>query len=333
MLEKSTISFIMKLEKRDGGCEVFDIMTMAENIKTYRNKRGLNQYEFAEKLGISPQAVSKWECGQSCPSIENLCVISEILDVSIDTLIGENSDSEKMMIGIDGGGTKTEFVLFSESGRILKRIVLDGCNPNTVGMEEAMNILQLGIDTLMKIKGKISGIFVGAAGLDSGNNTSKIKKMLKEKYPKVKIQCENDIYNVIACGKNLDRCVAAISGTGMIIYANQNGNLKHFGGRGYLLDKGGSGYHIGRDAICAAQDARDGIGEHTILTDLVVPVICRKYYNEILKPVQGVMISRHGQRRAPLTSHTILRSIFRGDAHYHCCTVCRDCRLHRQKVH
>ena len=81
------------------------------------------------------------ECGQSCPSIENLCVISEILDVSIDTLIGENSDSEKMMIGIDGGGTKTEFVLFSESGRILKRIVLDGCNPNTVGMEEAMNIL------------------------------------------------------------------------------------------------------------------------------------------------------------------------------------------------
>ena len=57
MLEKSTISFIMKLEKRDGGCEVFDIMTMAENIKTYRNKRGLNQYEFAEKLGISPQAV------------------------------------------------------------------------------------------------------------------------------------------------------------------------------------------------------------------------------------------------------------------------------------
>ena len=74
---------------------MFDIMTMAENIKTYRNKRGLNQYEFAEKLGISPQAVSKWECGQSCPSIENLCVISEILDVSIDTLIGEDDDRNR----------------------------------------------------------------------------------------------------------------------------------------------------------------------------------------------------------------------------------------------
>ena len=133
----------------------------------------------------------------------------------------------------------------------MNRIVLGGSNPNTVGMENAINILQLGIDTLLRIKGKISGIFVGAAGLDSGNNTSKIKKMLKEKYPKVKIRCENDVFNVIACGKNLDQCVAAICGTGMIVYANRNGNLKHFGGRGYLLDKGGSGFHIGRDAICA----------------------------------------------------------------------------------
>lgn len=123
--------------------------------------------------------------------------------ISIDTLLSGSGDSEKMMIGIDGGGTKTEFVLFSESGRVLNRIVLGGSNPNTVGMENAINILQLGIDTLLRIKGKISGIFVGAAGLDSGNNTSKIKKMLKEKYPKVKIRCENDVFNVIACGKIL----------------------------------------------------------------------------------------------------------------------------------
>ena len=132
-------------------------MILAEKITEERKKNGWSQEEMAEKLSVSRQAVSKWECGQSCPSIENLCVISEILDVSIDTLIGENSDSEKMMIGIDGGGTKTEFVLFSESGRVLNRIVLGGSNPNTVGMENAINILQLGIDTLLRIKGKISG--------------------------------------------------------------------------------------------------------------------------------------------------------------------------------
>lgn len=260
---------------------MFDIMTMAENIKEYRSRKGLNQYDFAERLGISPQAVSKWECGQACPSIENLCAISEILGVSIDTLIGEKNDSERMMIGIDGGGTKTEFILFSESGRIQNRIVLDGCNPNTVGMESAMDVLKLGIDTLMKIEKKVYGIFVGAAGLDSGNNTSQIKTMLKEKYPNVKIQCENDIFNVIACGRNLDQCTAAICGTGMIIYANQNGNLRRFGGRGYLLDKGGSGYHIGRDAICAALDAREGLGEYSILTDLVEEKLGNRVWENI----------------------------------------------------
>ena len=248
---------------------MFDMMRMAENIRLYRIRKGLNQYEFAEKLSISPQAVSKWECGQSCPSIEKLCLISEILNVSLDTLLGEIDESERVMIGVDGSGAKTEFVLFSENGRILERIELGGCNPNTVGMDKAVNVLQMGIDTLLKIRSRVSGIFLGVAGMDSGNNTARMKKLLREHYPKVRIQCENDIFNVIGCGKNLDHCTAAICGTGIIVYTNRNGQLQHFGGRGYLLDRGGSGFHIGRDAVCAAQDARDGIGEQTLLTELV----------------------------------------------------------------
>lgn len=268
---------------------MFDIVIMAENIKEYRNKKGLSQYEFAESLGVSPQAVSKWECGQSCPSIENLCAISELLDVSIDELIGESRNRERMMIGIDGGGTKTEFVLFSENGRILNRIILGDCNPNTVGVENAIDVLKSGIDTLLKIEGKVCGIFLGAAGLDSGNNTSQIKTRLKEKYPKIKIQCENEIFNVIACGKNLDKCAAAICGTGMIIYANQNGKIRRFGGRGYLLDTGGSGYHIGRDALCAALDAREGLGKYSVLTDLVE----EKLGNQVWESVQEIYSKNH----------------------------------------
>lgn len=279
MVEKSTDSFYNKIET--GESQMFNIVVMSENIKEYRNKKGLSQYEFAERLGVSPQAVSKWECGQSCPSIENLCAISELLDASIDELIGEKHDRERMMIGIDGGGTRTEFVLFSENGRILNRIVLGDCNPNTVGIENAMNVLKMGIDTLLKIEGKVCGIFLGAAGLDSGNNTSQITIRLKEKYPKIKIQCENELFNVIACGKNLDKCVAVVCGTGMIIYANQNRKIRRFGGRGYLLDKGGSGYHIGRDAICAALDAREGLGKHTILTDLVEEKLGNRVWESI----------------------------------------------------
>ena len=83
-----------QVEKRDGGCEVFDIMTMAENIKTYRNKRGLNQYEFAEKLGISPQAVSKWESAQSTPDLQKVLRLAEIFGVSTDYLLKDELKSE-----------------------------------------------------------------------------------------------------------------------------------------------------------------------------------------------------------------------------------------------
>ena len=63
-----------------------------------------------------------------------------------------NSASEKIMIGIDGGGTKTQFLLFTENGIILDNIKLDACNPNAVGVVNCINVLAQGIDILMSIK-------------------------------------------------------------------------------------------------------------------------------------------------------------------------------------
>lgn len=247
---------------------MFEIMSLAKNIKTYRKKKGLKQHEFAELLEISPQSVSKWECGLTSPSIENLCEIASILDVSLDMLVNQKKNTERKMIGIDGGGSKTEFILFSETGKILNRLVLTGSNPNTVGFQNAVHTLIMGIDTLLKIEEDVCGIFSGISGLDSGSS-KELKSLLTARYPTIKIQCENDVFNVIASGSNPDQCIAAICGTGVAVYANNYGFLKRFGGRGYLLDEGGSGYHIGKDALCAALDAEDGIAEHSILVDLV----------------------------------------------------------------
>ena len=248
---------------------MYDEKRMAANIRKYRIQKGLSQNEFALRLGISPQSVSKWECGLSCPNIENLCLIAELLDISIDGLIYGERDDARTMIGIDGGGTKTEFILFSERGRILNRMLLEGCNPNTVGVQKTVEILSRGIDTFLKLDQSICGIFVGASGLDSGDNTMQVQNMLREKYPAMKIQCENDIFNVIACGKNSDSCIAAICGTGIVVYANHGGQLRRFGGRGYLFDEAGSGYHIGRDALNAVLDAEEGLAGNSILCELI----------------------------------------------------------------
>ncbi len=58
------------------------------NISAWRKAKGMTQEEFAEKLGVTPQAVSKWENGVSCPDIMLLPKIAEIFGVSIDELMG-----------------------------------------------------------------------------------------------------------------------------------------------------------------------------------------------------------------------------------------------------
>ena len=58
-----------------------------ENLVRYRKRAGLTQQQLAQKLSITPQAVSKWEKG-SYPDCELLPKLSQILDVSLDVLFG-----------------------------------------------------------------------------------------------------------------------------------------------------------------------------------------------------------------------------------------------------
>ena len=61
--------------------------TIGKRISEHRKKKNLKQDELAEMLGVSPQAVSKWENDLSCPDISLLPELSRILCVSIDEII------------------------------------------------------------------------------------------------------------------------------------------------------------------------------------------------------------------------------------------------------
>lgn len=67
---------------------------LAKKLYELRTERGLKQDELAEALGVSRQAVSKWEMGTGVPSLENLKAISEYFSVTIDSLVKEESDFE-----------------------------------------------------------------------------------------------------------------------------------------------------------------------------------------------------------------------------------------------
>lgn len=65
----------------------------AENLRKYRTVKNISQTELAQKLGVSGQAVSKWECGLSYPDIEMLTDIADLFQISLDQLLRENAGS------------------------------------------------------------------------------------------------------------------------------------------------------------------------------------------------------------------------------------------------
>ncbi len=70
-------------------------LNIGEKIKKYREMQGITQSELGRLLSVSNRAVSKWENGESYPSLELIKPISEILNVGIKELLGEKSDVSK----------------------------------------------------------------------------------------------------------------------------------------------------------------------------------------------------------------------------------------------
>ena len=70
-------------------------MTFAEKLKSIRKQAGISQEKLAEKLGVSRQAVTKWETDAGIPDIENIKAISALFDISIDELLGNERTEQK----------------------------------------------------------------------------------------------------------------------------------------------------------------------------------------------------------------------------------------------
>ncbi len=71
--------------------------SIGKRISRLRKEKSLSQEVLAEKLGVSAQAVSKWENDQSCPDISLLPSLSKILDVTVDELLTGKSNQARLV--------------------------------------------------------------------------------------------------------------------------------------------------------------------------------------------------------------------------------------------
>ncbi len=87
------------------------------NLKFFRKQNGFTQEQIAEKLGVSRQAVAKWERGESVPDIENVVALADIYEVTVDSLVRnmaslpDNRSDKKHMFGITRVNDKGQITL------------------------------------------------------------------------------------------------------------------------------------------------------------------------------------------------------------------------------
>ena len=134
-------------------------MKLHEKIIVYRKKCGLSQETLAEKIGVSRQAVSKWETGDALPEITKLKALADCFGVTVDFLLDENADEYKPQSNVkltgfdrvvDGVGDLAEkLVLYLKNHSWIVGVVtiLIGVSIALRGLMEflpAVNFLQFG---------------------------------------------------------------------------------------------------------------------------------------------------------------------------------------------
>lgn len=175
------------------------------------------------------------------------------------------------LIAIDGGGTKTESVLFTSEGNIIKRDVTAGVNALDATMPVVCKRLSGAVERLaaaLPAGEKLRAIYGGIAG-SVDYFPGVLKRELFPGLPCDTIRMEGDGGNLIAAMRGHTDGCSLISGTGSSLYIRTGDKLQRYGGWGYLIDTGGSGYTLGRDAFYAAFRSLDGRGPKSVLYDLV----------------------------------------------------------------
>ena len=94
-------------------------MALGENIKKRRKELKLSQEYVAEQLGVSRQAVSKWETGQSEPTASNLIQLADLFEIRLSELVNPNKEeTERSTLEKTQGGKKPNLILQANLTRI-----------------------------------------------------------------------------------------------------------------------------------------------------------------------------------------------------------------------
>lgn len=156
--------------------------------------------------------------------------------------------SNKYVIGVDGGGSKTAAVILDNAGNMLGRAVSGSSNYHNVGMRQAekslATVMDLALQDAKVTLANVVSVTWALAGVDRPSERVLFSQLAAKILPDIPTRVENDAVAALVAGVGFQAGVALIAGTGMIAYGiNDAGNIARAGGWGYLIDEG-SGFQL-----------------------------------------------------------------------------------------
>lgn len=172
-------------------------------------------------------------------------------------------------MGVDGGGTKTQFVWMNERGEIVARELRGSSNPNDIGKDQLITDMVAAVSKHMPSDAESISICMGLSGMSFSNCKDELICALSKIDRVGAVDVCSDVQIALDAAYDGDGCIV-IMGTGSVGYLRKKGELMLIGGCGYMIDSSLSGYDLGREVLNAVCSEHDGRAGKTLLSETVL---------------------------------------------------------------
>lgn len=221
----------------------------------------------------------------------------------------------QVVLGVDGGGTKTTCVVLDEAGHELGRGTGGPANHHNVGLERTTLSVKEAIEGALAAAklslDAVGAICLGMAGADLPEDIALLEAIARRIAGVPHIRVCNDAVAALVGGIGQPLGVVVIAGTGSIAYGiNARGEERRAGGWGYLLGDEGSAYHIGLSALRAVVRAYDG---RTQATSLGEALCARLELERLEKLIELLYRTNYGVEEIAALAPVVTEAAHTGD--------------------
>lgn len=223
-------------------------------------------------------------------------------------------------LGVDGGGTKTRYILVDENLNIIKDVERGTIHIHQIGALDLRNELKSTLDIIISgsniRKNDIEHVFLGVPGYgESKSDKNIIDDIVEEIFKGINYTIGNDAIAGWAAGTGCNDGINIVSGTGSIAYGrNKEGIEARCGGWGPGIGDDGSAYWIALRIINEYTKQKDGRKEKTVLLDIMERELDIKDYFEVV----DIVFNRLKFSRTEIASFARIASIAAREG----CRVC-----------